>query len=212
MARISLPSPAEMNAQQRAVYEEVIAGPRGRLVGPLRAVIHSPDLAARWSRLGEFLRYSTCLPPKLKELAILIVGRRWNSQVEFHIHAEAAEAAGLHVDYIEDIRLGRAPRAADVAETEIYEFARELLERGNVSDETHGAILARWSERGVVELTALIGYYSMVSMMLNAQDIPLPDNAQPPLDQINGDGLTSLPQAGAPRHEGARLSGAARVV
>ena len=95
MARLHLPSVDEMTPEQRDVHDEVVSGVRGRLVGPLRAVIHSPDLARRWSRLGEYLRFSTCLPKKLNELAIIVTGRRWNSQLEFLIHAEAAVAAGL---------------------------------------------------------------------------------------------------------------------
>ena len=95
MARLHLPSVDEMTPEQRDVHDEVASGVRGRLVGPLRAVIHSPDLARRWSRLGEYLRFSTCLPKKLNELAIIVTGRRWNSQLEFLIHAEAAKAADL---------------------------------------------------------------------------------------------------------------------
>ena len=95
MARLHFPSVDEMTPEQRSVHDEVVSGIRGRLVGPLRAVIHSPDLARRWSRLGEYLRFSTCLPKKLNELAIIVTGRRWNSQLEFLIHAEAAKAAGL---------------------------------------------------------------------------------------------------------------------
>ena len=107
MARLPLPSVDEMTPEQREVHDEVVSGVRGRLVGPLRAVIHSPDLARRWSRLGEYLRFSTCLPKKLNELAIIVTGRRWNSQLEFLIHAEAAEAAGLDPSCIEAIRLAR---------------------------------------------------------------------------------------------------------
>src|SRR3954466_16332089 len=124
MARLPLPSVAEMTSEQRDVHDEIVSGVRGQLIGPLRAVIHSPDLARRWSRLGEHLRFSTCLPRKLNELAIIVTGRRWNSQLEFHIHAEAAKAPGLAPATIEAIRGGEAPTFADEAEAEIYEFAR----------------------------------------------------------------------------------------
>jgi 4-carboxymuconolactone decarboxylase len=195
MSRINLPSPEEMTPAQLAVYADVIAGPRGRLVGPLRAVIHSPELAARWSKLGEFLRFSTCLPPKLNELAILVTGRRWNSQVEFYIHAEAARRAGLGAEAIEAIRLGQAPIFAERAEHEIYEFARLLQQEGNVPEPVYRAIESRWGAQGVVELTAVVGYYTMVSMTLNVHDIPLMDGAEPPLAPIAGSGLTALPAA-----------------
>src|SRR5918995_3432851 len=113
MPRLHLPSAAEMTPEQREVHDEVVSGVRGRLVGPLRAVIHSPDLARRWSRLGEYLRFSTCLPKKLNELAIIVTGRRWNSQLEFLIHAEAAEAAGLDRSCIEAIRVAESPAFTD---------------------------------------------------------------------------------------------------
>src|SRR5260370_36381509 len=108
MPRLHLPSVAEMTPEQRSVHDEVVSGVRGRLVGPLRAVIHSPDLARRWSRLGEYLRFSTCLPKKLNELAILVTRRRWKSPLEVHIHTEAAIAAGLHPARVEANRVRHA--------------------------------------------------------------------------------------------------------
>ncbi len=193
MARLHFPSVDELTPEQGNVHDEVVSGIRGRLVGPLRAVIHSPDLARRWSRLGEYLRFSTCLPKKLNELAIIVTGRRWNSQLEFLIHAEAAKAAGLDPATIEAIRVGEAPTFADEAEAEIYEFARLLQQTGSVDGPVHAAVTERWGARGVVELTGVIGYYTMVSMTLNAHEIPIPADATPPLSLPSGGGLTMLP-------------------
>jgi 4-carboxymuconolactone decarboxylase len=157
-------------------------------------VIHSPDLAARWSRFGEFLRYSTCLPARLSELAIIVTGRHWNSQLEFYVHAEAAKQAGLDPDVIEAIRVGGAPTFSDQAEADIYEFARTLPQRGTVAEDIYEAVERKWGARGVVELTALIGYYTMVCMTLNTHEIPLPDGAPAPLNPI-AEGLAVLPPA-----------------
>jgi 4-carboxymuconolactone decarboxylase len=169
-------------------------------------VIHSPDLARRWSRLGEYLRFSTCLPKKLNELAIIVTGRRWNSQLEFLIHAEAAEAAGLDPSCIEAIRLGEEPTFADDAEAEVYEFARLLQETGRVDGPVHAAVMARWGARGVVELTGVIGYYTMVSMMLNAHEIPIPTDAQLPLCLPSSGGLTTLPKCRLAKAKASRTS------
>ncbi len=195
--RIPLPSTDEMTPEQRRVQEEVVSGPRGRMVGPLRAVIHSPELAERWSRLGEFLRYRTVLPRRLNELAIIVTGRRWSSQLEFHVHAAEGIAAGLDPSAVEAIRLGQPPLLPDEEEREIYEYARQMQQTGQVPDELYRAIERRWGPRGVVELTAVIGYYTMVSMTLNAHGIPLPDGASPPLSPVAGaeGGLTPLPPA-----------------
>lgn len=190
MARIPLPGPDELDADQRKVFEEVLAGPRGQVIGPLRAVIHSPDLAQRWSRLGEFLRYATVLPKHLNELAIAVTGRRWTSQVEWWVHARMAMEAGIAPAVIEAIRDGRSPVFADPDELAVYEFSRQLLQTGRVEAAAYKLVLDRFTVRGVVELTALVGYYSMVSMTLNAHEVPLPDGAEPiaPL----GPGLAEL--------------------
>lgn len=189
MPRIPLPEPDEMTDAQRAVHATVVTGKRGTMIGPLRAVIHSPELAARWSALGEFLRYDTCLPARLNELAIIVVGRRYTSQVEWWAHSAAAAKAGLGAEIIEAIRVGQPPAFADPAEADVYEFARQLVQSGQVEDVVYEAVVRHFGARGAVELAGVIGYYTMVSMTLNVHGIPLPDGLADqiaPLPQSDG--------------------------
>lgn len=172
-ARISLPDTGEMSEAQRRVFDMIVSGKRGELVGPLRAALHNPQLAEAWSKLGEILRYQTSLPPKLSELAVLITARHWNSELEWSVHRPAAEAAGLNSALIDAIRDGAVP-SMDEEEAEIYRFTGGLLRSGTVSDEVYQLVLRRWGELGAVELTALIGYYCMVALTLNVHQIPLP--------------------------------------
>ena len=178
-ARISLPDPEAMSPEQRAVFDAVVSGPRGAVIGPLRAAIHNPELADRWQKLGETLRYRLTLPKRLGELAILVTARRWNAELEWVVHAEAALKAGLAPAVVEAILAGRPPKFSDPDEADIYAFARDLQMSGRVGDPAYGAVRTRWGERGVVELTALVGYYTMVAMTLNAHRIPLPDGLEP---------------------------------
>lgn len=177
-ARVPLLGVDELTPAQRQIYDRVIAGPRGQMIGPLRAAIHSPELAALWSELGAFLRYRTCLPSRLSELAILVTARRWTSQVEWWAHARACAAAGMPDAVIEAISAKRAPVFPDIADLEVYEYARALQQHGQVDAAVHGAIKRRWDTRGVVELTAVIGYYTMVAITLNAHLLPLPDGGE----------------------------------
>lgn len=181
MARIPLPDENGLTPEQRRVVDAVVSGPRGTLIGPLRAALHRPDLAEAWQRFGAMLRYDTSLPPRLSELAILVTARRWNSQLEWYVHAEAARKAGLPEHVLASMGRGEAPVFDDPADSEIYEFARELQLCGQIRDETYDRVRRRWGPLGVVELTTLIGYYTLVSMTLNAHHIPLPDGAEPPL-------------------------------
>lgn len=176
-ARIPLLAPDEMNPAQRALYDAVVSGPRGEMIGPLRAAIHSPELATLWSGLGEFLRFRTGLPKRLNELAITVTGRRWTSQVEWWVHARGCVAAGVPQAAVDAIGALRAPRFTDPADLEVYEFARLLQQTGQVPDAVYAAVKDRWGTRGVVELGAVIGYYTMVSMTLNLHQLPLPAGA-----------------------------------
>ena len=187
--RVPLLDVAEMDGAQRRLHDAVVSGPRGRMIGPLRAAIHSPELAGLWSQLGEFLRYRTCLPKRLNELAIVVTGRRWTSQVEWWVHARACVEAGMSQAVVDAIEALAPPVFDEAADVEVYEFARLLQETGQVPADAYRAVEARWGTRGVVELAAVIGYNTMVSMTLNAHQIPLPEEATglPPAD-----GLVSL--------------------
>ncbi len=195
MRRLHFPTPEEMSPEQRGVHDAVVSGPRGAMIGPLRAAIHSPELARRWSDLGEFLRFGSCLPKRVTELAILATGRRWTSQVEWWVHARAAAEAGVPADAIEAIRRAEAPALPDADDAAAYEFARQLQLTGQVELSAYQAVERRWGPRGVVELTAVIGYYTMVSMTLNAHDIPLPDGVEAPLQPMPGHDLAPLAAA-----------------
>lgn len=180
-ARIPLPEPDTMTPEQRKVLDAVLSGRRGALIGPLRAALHNPALADRWQQLGEILRFKTVFPPALNELAVLVTARRWNSELEWVIHAKAAREAGLAEPIVAAIRDRRSPVFEDEAYREVYDYVRALQNDGTVHDDCYDAIVKRWGPVGVVELTALTGYYVMVSMTLNAHRIPLPDGHKPEL-------------------------------
>lgn len=207
-ARVTLPMPESMSSEQRAVFDAVVSGPRGALIGPLRAALHNPELADRWQKFGELLRYQTTLPRRLNELAIIVTARRWNSELEWVVHAEAGLKAGLPTRVVDDIRDGEVPAFEDDETAEVYAFAREIQLTGQVSERTYESIKSRWGERGVVELTAVIGYYTMVSMTLNAHQLPLPDDMEAsliPEGTSRPQTLSDIPQAPL----GAARSGAA---
>lgn len=185
MPRISLPNPETMSPEQRAVYDKVVSGPRGVLRGPLRAALHNAELASRWQALGELLRYKTSFPPRLSEIAILVTGRACSSPFEWYAHRAEAEKAGIEAEFIEAILAQTTPSWASDDDAIVHQFAVELNRANSVSDATYARALTRFGEKAVVELTALIGYYTMVAMTLNTHEIPLPEGVEPafPLPQ-----------------------------
>jgi 4-carboxymuconolactone decarboxylase len=186
MARIPLINkPDGLSPRQQEVLAAVVSGPRGKIEGPLMAALHNPDLADKWQQFGAMLRYTTCLPKRLSELAILVTARAWDAELEWHIHEKIAREVGVAVVVIEAIRTGRRPEAADQEALEIYDFVAELQRDKRVSPSSYDKVLTRWGVNGVVELTALTGYYSMVAMTLNAHEFPLPEGARPRLTPLS---------------------------
>jgi 4-carboxymuconolactone decarboxylase len=179
MPRIKFPTPETMTPEQRRVYDEVVAGPRGVVRGPLLAALYNPALADHWQKLGALLRYGTSLPPRLSELAILVTAQRYQCLLEWHLHEAPALKAGLTAQMIEELRHGRRPQF-EAEMNDVYDFAAQMHDHRRVDAPTYDRIVARWQPLGAVELTALIGYYTMVAMTLNAHEFELPPGVTPP--------------------------------
>ena len=170
-----------MTAAQREVAAEITAGPRGEVRGPFIALIHNPELARRLQRLGEHLRWQGKLPPKLKELAVLVTARRWACQHEWVMHSKLAVEGGLSPQVVEAIKTDKEPHGMSDDEKAVYTFCREVHATGRAGDAAFAAIEKRFGLDGALELIALNGYYTLMAMVLNTAGLPLPGNVAPPL-------------------------------
>lgn len=179
MARIPDLDEVEMDARQRRIYDEIVAGPRGEVVGPLRVWLRSPELADKAQQLGAFARYGSSLPPHLSELAILTTGAAWRADFEWWSHVGPAREAGISEEVLEAIRTGAEPPFADEASAAVYHAAVELHRDRRLSDETYTRAEAALGVRGVVDLVGILGYYTLISMTLNVFEIGTPDGARP---------------------------------
>ena len=182
--RFTLLTEATMTPRQREVYGGIVSGPRKGAVGPFNALLRSPDVADRVQRVGEYVRFQTTIPAALNELAILITGRFWSAQFEFWAHSRLARTAGLDGGIIDAIAEGRRPSTMSDDERIVYDFCTELFCDKAVSDRTFKAAADRFGDRGVIDLIAASGYYSIVSMVLNVDRYPLPAGVEPLLNPL----------------------------
>jgi 4-carboxymuconolactone decarboxylase len=174
----------KMTPEQRTMTEHVLAGPRRSLDGPMNILLRSPEMGDLAQQFGASMRFLTSMPEKLRELAIIITARHWSSQFEWQAHSRAAAQAGLDASIISAIAEGRRPAKLEPEEAVVYNFVTELLTTKQVSDPTFAAARAQLSERGVVDLIGLLGWYQMVGMLLNVDRDPLPDGATAPLKPL----------------------------
>ncbi len=179
-SRLPLLDPKDMNDAQRAVYDDIMSGSRGSMQGPFNPWLRSPELADRAQKLGEYCRFNTILGPRLSEIAILLTARHWQSQFEWYAHAGLAKEAGHSDQTIAAIKAGTRPDFESDKEFMVFDYSRELIAKGRVSDDIHAKAVAVLSEQGVVEVVGVIGYYMLVSLTLNAFHVPLPDGVPLP--------------------------------
>jgi 4-carboxymuconolactone decarboxylase len=172
--RLKLLSPGEMSPAQKETYDESIAGKRGKPPPPMMAWLNSPEMARHATRLGGFLRFDTLFPAKLSEIAILVTARHWTSHYEWFAHRRLALAGGLDAGIIDAIRDRRTPKFDDPKGQMIYDLAKSLHEGHGVSKALYDEAVKVLSERGIVEIIGLCGYYTMVSMTLNTFEFDLP--------------------------------------
>jgi 4-carboxymuconolactone decarboxylase len=178
-------SPASMTPEQKKVADAIQSGPRGTgLRGPFNALLRSPELCDLVQRVGAYVRYSSAIPARLNELAILMAGRKWTAQYEFYAHRKLAIEAGLKIEICDAIAAGKRPAAMQDDETAVYDFCTELLGTGQVSDGSYKRIADKYGERGVIDLIGAVGYYSLVSLVLNVDGVPLPAGETPPLTPL----------------------------
>jgi 4-carboxymuconolactone decarboxylase len=178
-------SPATMTPEQKKVADAIQSGPRGAgLRGPFNALLRSPEICDLVQRVGAYVRYSSAIPARLNEMAIIMAGRKWTAQYEFYAHRKLAIEAGLKTAICDAIAAGTRPAAMQDDEAEVYDFCTELLGTGQVSDANFARIKDRFGERGVIDLIGAVGYYSLVSMVLNVAQVPLPEGVEPPLKAL----------------------------
>lgn len=180
MPRIPDIDPATLTPEQKRIHDEIVSGPRGKVEGPLRVWLTSPGLADRAQALGAFCRYGTSLDQRLSELAILVTGAYWRAGFEWHVHAPIAIKAGLDAAAVEAIRVDKVPKLERDDEKAVYAFARELLTTRRVSDETYAMAESTLGRLAVVDLVGVLGYYGLISMTINAFDVPPPPGAKEP--------------------------------
>lgn len=181
MARIpEITGPENLSEIQRAVYDRIAGGARGGVRGPFTVLLNSPELATLVERLGVYVRYECRVPERLRELAIVIVAARWQADYEWFAHAGLAVRQGHSEKVLSVIAAGQPPTFDDPADRATHDYCKQLLWDGRVEETVYGAAEAELGREALVDLTGLLGYYTLLAMTLNAFEVAPPESAEIP--------------------------------
>jgi 4-carboxymuconolactone decarboxylase len=179
--RFPQPAMEQLSAEQQAVAAEVLKQSSAGLGGPYGMLIKSPELLKRYLLMTDYLRQKTSLPRRLNEMAILLEARLWDAQYEWWAHEPLARKAGLPEAIISDIREGKRPASMQPDEAIVYDVVTELLNKRQLSDDTFGKARQILGEQQVVDLVAVAGFYVMVSAVVIAGRVAIPNGAPAPM-------------------------------
>ena len=178
MPRVEDLDPEKLTPEHRRIHA-AIAGTRGGTVrGPFAIWLRHPALAEAADRLGSILRQCS-LDKRLFELAVLLVARHWSAQYEWYAHSRHALEAGLDPAIIDTIRQRRKPDFARDDERLIYDVVMEMNETRTLSQPTYDRVIALLGLDRVIELLTVIGFYTMVAIVINGFDAPVPGGERP---------------------------------
>ena len=180
MARFPELTRDRMTEVQQRAYDAIVSGPRGGARGPFNVLLRSPELADHVQKVGAYLRFKSSLPPRLNELAILVNARFWGSKYEWYAHRPLAATAGLAESIADALAQGKRPGGLKEDEAVVYEFCTTLHRTHAVDDALFARAVAALGEQGVVDLIGVSGYYTLVSMVLNVAEVPLPEGVASP--------------------------------
>jgi 4-carboxymuconolactone decarboxylase len=184
--RITTPNDWDkLTPQQKKYAESILSGPRADISGPLGVMMASPELGDLTQKATAYARFAgregfSSVPPKLNELAILIVAKHWSAEYVWNAHHNAGVRLGLTSETVEAIRAGKRPAAMAADVEAVYNFATEFMTKRQASDATLKAVKnVLGGDRGVVDLVGTMGLYQISSMMVTLDQTPLAPGTKP---------------------------------
>jgi 4-carboxymuconolactone decarboxylase len=174
-----------LSPRQREIYDAIANGPRGIVEGPLRVWLQSAGLAETAQALGVHCRYGSSLPPRLSELAILLTGAYFRSGFEWAIHSPIGLDAGLTAAQVEAIRTGQRPEFQDDEARLVHDIAFAMLHQHRIPDDLYAAGLEGLGQVALVDLIGVLGYYTLISLTINAFEVPPPNGVAEPFADLN---------------------------
>jgi 4-carboxymuconolactone decarboxylase len=190
--RLQLLDPGELPPVQKQFYEHmdqtlvVWAGKsgfvgkmeEGQFIGPFNAFLYTPGVTDGFLKLLEAEGKSTTLDKRMREVVILSVGAVWKSEYELFAHSAVGRKVGIPEAAIQALASGNSPEELTANEVIAHRFARQLSAEHRVDEDLYRQAEQAFGREGLVDMTYLIGIHLLTCAILNAFDVPVPQNTQ----------------------------------
>ena len=181
MARLPLASRESVPENHREAFDRIVGAGPVPAYGPSSVTIHVPAAAQRVTALNQYLRRDSSLPLKIQELAMLVTAREMDCQHIWNAHAASAVDAGVPRELVDALREGAELPDMSPEERAVVNYGQEFFRTHQVSRGGWQAAFELFGTQGLVELTLVMGSYSMLAFCINAFDTDLPPNRAEPL-------------------------------
>ena len=171
MARIPLITTRDQVLPEHRELFDAVVGRRGSVVGPYRVLLHHPHLARLAADLGGYLRFDGQLDRQTAELTIITAAREWDCYYVWGDHEPLARQAGVPAATVKAVGEGIAPVGLGPEEADIVTYVQQLVRQHGSEEALYRRLEARLGTAGLVELTMMLGYYSMLAAVLNGYEV-----------------------------------------
>ena len=185
--RLPLIPPAELTAAQKPLYDDMrkgIAGnfnafiverDDGALMGPWNPWLHEPAIGKAIWDLTLALTRNAVLPDNVRQVAILVVGARYDAAYEIYAHIAVAEKEGMSAARLATLVADLKPNDLAADESIAFDVAYALSRGGTLPEPLYRLAVATFGQHGTNELIYLVGLYALVSTTLNGFNVPVPE-------------------------------------
>lgn len=185
--RLPLIPPADLTPEQKPLYDDMrqgIAGnfnafiverDDGALMGPWNPWLHSPAIGKAIWDLTLAMTANATLPDNVRQIAILVVGARFDAAYEIYAHIAVAEREGMKPERLATLVADLKPGDLAPDESVAFDVAYALSRGGVLPEPLYRLGVATFGQPGMNELIYLVGLYALVSTTLNGFNVPVPE-------------------------------------
>ncbi len=181
-SRLPLPDREQLDEAARKIYDYFV-DPKGGsyvgLFGPGGIRLHSPRLAEHTQTMNRYLRRESGIELHVRELSILVTARELDSQFEWTAHEPEALAAGITPEVVDIVKHRGSTEGLGETEAVIIELGRQIFGDHRVTPEVYARAVARFGQKGLVDLVAVMGNYAATAAILATFDVQLHDGWKP---------------------------------